>query len=74
MDERLFELAEGHVTSMIERGIHNARNKAPKPENFDGFCTCGQEVPADRVAAGYYNCVPCQERIELRNTGKLRRR
>jgi RNA polymerase-binding transcription factor DksA len=59
---------------MIERGIHNARKINPRPKGFDGYCECGQEIPVERVAAGYYNCVPCQERIELRDTGKFRRR
>ncbi|WP_155837269.1 TraR/DksA family transcriptional regulator [Herminiimonas sp. CN] len=64
MDEKYLEIADALMNSIIEAGINGARSRQKRPDDFDGDCSCGAAIPTDRVDAGYYNCVPCQERIE----------
>jgi RNA polymerase-binding transcription factor DksA len=74
MGERQLELAEELTRSIIESGVNKVRNRTLRPDNFEGLCECGAEIPPERVDAGYYNCVPCQEKIEFKSTGKAPRR
>ena len=67
MDEKYLEVADALTNSIIEAGIKNARKPQKRPDAFDGVCFCGSDVPDRRVNAGYFNCVPCQERIESRS-------
>lgn len=68
MDEKTLESADALTTSTIASGIEAARIKQKKPDGFDGTCQeCGkEEVPAERVELGYYNCVTCQSNKEGR--------
>jgi hypothetical protein len=66
MDEKYLEMADAQMHSSIEAGIKLARTSQTKPHDFDGFCTCGAEVPAERVALGRYNCTHCQTVLERR--------
>lgn len=66
MDESYVEQAIALTESTIERGVTAARSKQDRPADFDGFCTCGEEIPAARIELGYYNCVTCQSRKEGR--------
>lgn len=67
MDEKFLEMAgrlsEEEVTA--ERRRISATTQT-KPEGFDGTCTCGEPIPAERVALNFYNCVICQGRKEER--------
>jgi len=67
MDEKYIEIADALTNSIIEDGIKNARNAQKRPEDFEGDCSCGAAIQPARVDAGYYNCIPCQERIERHN-------
>lgn len=67
MDEKYLEMAA--LLSADEVTINTARVRAlqqTKPEGFDGTCTCGEPIPAERVALKYFNCVVCQGRKEDR--------
>ena len=64
MDESHLELADAQMNSIIESGISRARIMRKAPEGFEGDCVCGAEIPPARVTAGYFNCVPCQEKLE----------
>ena len=67
MDENQLELADVLMNSIIEGGIKRARVVQKRPEDFEGVCSCGTDIPSQRIDAGYYNCVFCQEQIESRN-------
>ena len=64
MDENFVITAEKNVEAEILAGIERARARATKPTNFVGACECGNEVPEQRVALGYYRCTECQASIE----------
>lgn len=66
MDENFVITAEKNTEAEILAGIERARARArtTKPANFVGMCKCGNEVPAQRVALGYYRCTGCQSSIE----------
>lgn len=64
MDENFVITTEKNVEAEILAGIERARAKTAKPMNFVGACECGNEVPAQRVALGYYRCTGCQSSIE----------
>lgn len=64
MDENFVITAEKNVKAEILAGIERARVRTTKPTNFAGTCECGNEVPAQRVALGYYRCIGCQSSIE----------
>ncbi len=66
MDEKYLEMADDFATRLIESGINQARKSAIMPIGFDGCCSCGEEVPKQRIAHGFYNCVDCQTAIERR--------
>lgn len=68
MDEKNLEQAEELAASMIASGIARAGIKKKRPEDFEGICPdCAiEEVPEERVALGYYNCVACQSKEEAR--------
>lgn len=66
MDEKYLEQADAVTANLIDHGIAKARQKQVKPADFEGFCTCGAEIPAERVAAERYNCVDCQTALERR--------
>lgn len=66
MDENQLEMADALTNSIIEAGITQARKQQNRPEDFEGDCSCGAAIQPERVNAGYYNCIPCQERIESR--------
>ena len=64
MDENFVITAEKNIEAEILAGIEQARVRTTKPTNFVGMCKCGNEVPAQRVALGYYRCTECQASIE----------
>lgn len=64
MDENFVITAEKNVEAEILAGIERARARTTKPANFVGMCKCGNEVPAQRIALGYYRCTECQASIE----------
>ena len=66
MDERYIEQADAFAEALVAEGMERSRAKQQKPDDFDGYCACGDEVPEARSAAGYYNCVACQTKIEQR--------
>jgi RNA polymerase-binding transcription factor DksA len=66
MDEKFLEQADALTASLTEAGIARARTKRIKPTDFEGFCTCGTEVPQLRVDLSLYNCVDCQTALERR--------
>lgn len=66
MDEKEFEQAAGITESLIDVGVSKARVRQTKPDDFEGHCRCGEEVPRDRISLGFYNCVPCQVKAEGR--------
>ena len=66
MDEKFLEVADALTHAMTERAIKVCQQKETRPENFEGSCECGDEVPAARVALGYYRCVRCQSHLEGR--------
>lgn len=64
------DLADLHVEARMEVGLA-ANAKLLKPEHhpeFDGqHCvTCGDEMPAARLAMGRVRCTACQAEIENR--------
>ena len=63
MDENFVITAEKNIEAEILAGIERARVRTTKPTNFVGMCKCGNEVPAQRVALGYYRCTECQASI-----------
>lgn len=65
MDENTLELAEQLRAAEVTAGVTKARIRKPKPEDFDGHCECGEEIPKERIDLGFYNCVPCQEKSEV---------
>ena len=67
MDEKYLEMADDFAARLIESGINQARKGAIMPVDFDGHCSCGEEIPKPRITHGYYNCVDCQTAIERRN-------
>lgn len=72
MDENFLERADELNRSEIEAGIARARNNGgrARPADFDGTCTCGDEIPEARVALGYYRCVRCQSLLEKMYPGR----
>ena len=68
MDEKFLEMADSVSAAAVAAGVDSARkaNEQKKPEDFDGTCTCGEEIPPERVALKFYNCVVCQGRKEER--------
>ena len=62
-EDRLIEQAEEIVAAMVDNGIQKSRDalrRAP-PTDYDGTCPdCGEDVPDERQALGFYNCVDCQ--------------
>lgn len=67
MDEKFIEQADAFASNLVAGALEKSRIKQIKPENFDGHCECGDEIPEARIAAGYYNCVTCQSKIERRS-------
>lgn len=66
MDEKEFEQAAGITENLIDAGVSKARIRQNKPDDFEGYCRCGEEVPHDRIKLGYYNCTVCQTKSEER--------
>lgn len=68
MDEKFLEMADSVSAAAVAAGIASASKQAnqTKPLDFDGTCTCGEEIPPERVALKFYNCVVCQGRKEER--------
>lgn len=68
MDEKFLEMAGNVSEAAVAAAIESASKQAnqPKPLDFDGTCTCGEEIPPERVALKFYNCVFCQGRKEER--------
>ena len=64
MDEKYLELAEELTTRAIENGIEQSRKAVTMPIGFDGYCSCGELIPAERIAHSFYNCVECQTAVE----------
>lgn len=71
MDEKHLEMADALTNSIIEAGISKARITQKRPDDFEGDCGCGAVIHPGRIAAGYFNCIACQEQIERR--GRLYR-
>ncbi len=71
MDEKYLETAELHLAAEATESLAKVRRELnqPKPKDFDGTCTCGEEIPPERVALKFYNCVICQGRKEDRRFG-----
>lgn len=66
MEENILIMAESLSAEEVAAGLAKARLKQKRPEDFDGNCTCGEEIPPARVGLGYYNCVVCQGKKENR--------
>lgn len=67
MDEKFLEMADSVSAAAVAAGVDSARKEQQtKPANFDGTCSCGEEIPPARVALNYFNCVVCQGRREER--------
>jgi RNA polymerase-binding transcription factor DksA len=66
MDEKFVELAEEITRASVITGIEKAREKKRRPDNFDGLCECGDEVPPGRMGLGFFNCIVCQQQQERR--------
>ncbi len=66
MDEKELELADAITALAIESGIKRSRQRSVMPADFDGHCSCGDEIPQGRIAFGYYNCTECQTAFERR--------
>lgn len=67
MDEKYIEQADQITTAAIEAGIARVRARQQSaPTDFDGHCVCGDEIPKPRLDHGYFNCVVCQSRLEIR--------
>lgn len=64
MDEKYLEMAGDFAARIIESGIERSRKSATMPIDFDGHCSCGEEIPKIRIDHGYFNCVDCQTAIE----------
>lgn len=64
MDEKYVEQATELTESIVVAGVATARIKQKRPDAFDGSCECGEEIPEQRIALGYYNCVVCQSKQE----------
>ena len=76
MDEKYLEMADKISEAGVTAGIASARTTQPnqiKPKDFDGTCTCGEEIPPERVALHFYNCVVCQGRKEDRRFNSRQR-
>ncbi len=69
MDEKHLEQADAITSALIDAGVAKARSRQKRPVDFEGFCTCGAEIPPERIADERYNCVDCQTALERR--GKL---
>ena len=73
MDEKYLETAELHSAAEATEGLAKIQRDLVrtqmKPKDFDGTCTCGEEIPPERVALKYYNCVVCQGQKEDRRFG-----
>lgn len=74
MDEKFVELADAIQEAAIEAARARVTNqKQARPDDYEGDCTeCGEEVPERRIALGFFNCVPCQERKERRGQRQLK--
>jgi len=71
MDEKFLETADALFQAEIAAGIERASKPTPRPHDFDGSCMeCGGHIAEGRLALGKYNCVECQNALEL----KTRRR
>lgn len=64
MDEKFLEHADDLIRTMTEKAIEAARQRDPMPDDFDGHCDCGNSIPDQRVALGYYRCIDCQSSLE----------
>jgi hypothetical protein len=64
MDENVLEGAEKLRELMVQDGIARCQKKESPPPGFDGTCGCGDDIPPERIALGYYRCLSCQERLE----------
>ena len=65
-EDDLATLQEMHQTEMA---IAQVRQQAERkmPEGFDGSCEeCGNDIPPERIALKFYNCVECQRVLENR--------
>lgn len=66
MDEKHLEMAERLTSDAVTSALAKVRTTQNKPEDFDGTCTCGEEIPPARIGLGYYNCIDCQTAKEAR--------
>jgi RNA polymerase-binding transcription factor DksA len=66
MDEKYMEMAAELERATIVAGIEKARKQQLRPDGFDGFCDCGEQVPPGRVNLGFFNCLACQQKHEGR--------
>ncbi len=70
MDAKFLEMAEQlsaeEVTANLGRVRRELDQSQTKPKDFDGTCTCGEEIPPERVALKFYNCTVCQGKKEDR--------
>lgn len=66
MDEYFLEGAEKVNEAIVREGIAKCSTKEKPPPQFDGTCECGEVIPEQRVALGYYRCLDCQKLREKR--------
>jgi RNA polymerase-binding transcription factor DksA len=64
MNEKFLEQAEELSRAEVDNAIARARFQESKPIDFDGACSCGNEIPDARVQLGYYRCLECQTALE----------
>ncbi len=52
-----------------EQALANLRNRVEMPADFEApYCySCDAEIPAGRLKLGYWTCIQCQEKLELRS-------
>lgn len=69
MDEKFLELASEVTLAEAKAGVERVLSAIPKkPHNFDGRCSCGEDIPEKRLATGAYTCLECQQTIERKRS------
>jgi RNA polymerase-binding transcription factor DksA len=64
MEEDFIERATALADMTVTNGIDRARIRDQRPNDFEGQCKCGNEIPEARSRLGYFSCVSCQEKKE----------
>ena len=59
------DVASALEMSVVEDSLRNLKRYS-LPDDFDGFCACGEEVHPERVRMGLSTCIDCATLAEKR--------